>query len=174
MAKAKKQRGRAGLAGSISQGEMLEAVHQIWLAGVGAVANAKKDGPKVFEKLLAEGARMTENSRTAADDAVRSVLEQVQSTVGERVKGARSQTTEALDSLERIFQTRVHRVLNQLGVPSSDEIAALSKRVDALNASVSNLAGKRAKRGVSAKKKKSSRAKARSTSRSKAGSKRAA
>ena len=143
MAKAKKKGSRAGAGHSITQGEMLETVHHIWLAGVGALANAKKDGPQVFEKLLAAGARIHESSRKAADEAVRSALEQVQTTVSERMKGAQSQATEAFDSLEKIFQTRVHRVLHQLGVPSSDEIAALSKRVDALNESVGRMSGAR-------------------------------
>ena len=154
MAKAKKKGSRAGAGHSITQGEMLETVHHIWLAGVGALANAKKDGPQVFEKLLAAGARIHESSRKAADEAVRSALEQVQTTVSVRMKGAQSQATEAFDSLEKIFQTRVHRVLHQLGVPSSDEIAALSKRVDALNESVGRMSGKGARRGPAKSRKK--------------------
>jgi poly(hydroxyalkanoate) granule-associated protein len=78
-----------------------------------------------------------------ADNAVKTALEQVQSTVGSRVKDAQSQATDALDNLEKIFQTRVHRALNRIGVPSADQIASLSKRVQALSDSVGKFATKR-------------------------------
>jgi poly(hydroxyalkanoate) granule-associated protein len=97
----------------------------------------------MLDDLLAEGARIHESSRKAADKAVRSALAEVQDMVGDRMKTAQSQAGETLDNLEKIFQTRVHRVLNQLGVPSADEIAALAKRVDALKDSVGRLTGLR-------------------------------
>lgn len=142
MAKAKKP-SLQGAVHSVSQGEMLEAVHEIWLAGIGAVAAARKEGPQRFEQLLEEGARITDSARKAADNALKSAIEQVQSTVGPRVKDAQAQANEALDNLEKIFQTRVHRALNRIGVPTADELASLAKRVQALSDGVSKLAGKR-------------------------------
>jgi poly(hydroxyalkanoate) granule-associated protein len=133
----------AGAARRAKQGEMLEAMHQIWLAGVGAIASARKRGPKVLDELLEEGARIHESSRKAADKAVRSALSEVQFMVGDRMRTAQTQAGDTLDNLEKIFQTRVHRVLNQLGVPSGDEIAALAKRVDALKASLGGFGGTR-------------------------------
>jgi poly(hydroxyalkanoate) granule-associated protein len=142
MAKTKKPSFQ-GAVHSISQGEMLEAVHQVWLAGIGAVATARKEGPQRFEQLLEEGARISEKARKVADNAVKTALEQVQATVGSRVKDAQSQANDALDNLEKIFQTRVHSALNRIGVPSADEIASLSRRVQALSDSVGKLASKR-------------------------------
>ena len=141
MAKAKKPSFQ-GAVHDISQGDMLEAIHQIWLAGIGAVATARKEGPQRFEQLLEEGARISDKVRNVTDNAVKTALEQVQSTVGSRVKDAQSQANDALDNLEKIFQTRVHRALNRIGVPSADEIALLSKRVQALSDSVGKLATK--------------------------------
>jgi poly(hydroxyalkanoate) granule-associated protein len=142
MAKAKKPSFQ-GAVHDISQGDMLEAIHQIWLAGIGAVATARKEGPQRFEQLLEEGARISDKARKVADNAVKTALEQVQSTVGSRVKDAQSQANDALDNLEKIFQTRVHRALSRIGVPSADQIASLSKRVQALSDSVGKLATKR-------------------------------
>jgi poly(hydroxyalkanoate) granule-associated protein len=142
MAKAKKP-SLQGAVHDISQGDMLEAIHQIWLAGIGAVATARKEGPQRFEQLLEEGARISDKARKVADNAVKTALEQVQSTVGSRVKDAQSQANDALDNLEKIFQTRVHRALNRIGVPSADQIASLSKRVQALSDSVGKFATKR-------------------------------
>jgi poly(hydroxyalkanoate) granule-associated protein len=150
---------------SLSQGDMLEAMHQVWLAGMGAVASARKQGPKMLDELLAEGARIHDTSRKAADKAVRSALAEVQGMVGERVRSAQAQAGETLDNLEKIFQTRVHRVLNQLGVPSADEIHSLARRVDRLNDTVSQLAGKPSGRRGGATRRKGSAAK-RKTARS--------
>lgn len=58
----------------------------------------------------------------------------------ERVSKVRGQATDALDGLEKVFQTRVHRALTQLGVPSAEEVQSLSKRVDRLNANIDKLA----------------------------------
>ena len=142
MAKAKKPSFQ-GAVHDISQGDMLEAIHQIWLAGIGAVATARKEGPQRFEQLLEEGARISDKARKVADNAVKTALEQVQATVGSRVKDAQSQANDALDNLEKIFQTRVHRALNRIGVPSAEEIASLSRRVQSLSDSVGRLANKR-------------------------------
>jgi poly(hydroxyalkanoate) granule-associated protein len=148
MAKAKKPSFQ-GAVHDISQGDMLEAIHQIWLAGIGAVATARKEGPQRFEQLLEEGARISDKARKVADNAVRTALEQVQATVGSRVKDAQSQANDALDNLEKIFQARVHRALSRIGVPSADQIASLSKRVQALSDSVGKLAAKRPPAGRS-------------------------
>jgi hypothetical protein len=49
------------------------------------------------------------------------------------------------DKLESIFEDRVAKALNKLGVPSAKDVAALIARIDALNASVQQLsAGKSA------------------------------
>jgi hypothetical protein len=66
----------------------------------------------------------------------------------------RSQVTTTWDGLEHVFQVRVARALKQLGVPTSEELAALTRKVDALTRSVRELAGKKrpvAKRAVAKK-----------------------
>jgi poly(hydroxyalkanoate) granule-associated protein len=147
---------------SLTQGDMLEAMHQVWLAGMGAVATARKQGPKMLEELLAEGARIHDTSRKQADKAVRSALAEVQEMVGDRVKSAQAQAGETLDGLEKIFQTRVHQVLNQLGVPSADAIQSLARRVDRLNDTVAQLAKAPSGRRRAAAKRRSPAAKSKS------------
>ena len=46
----------------------------------------------------------------------------------------------AWDKLEQVFEERVSKSLNRLGVPTYNDIQALSKQVDQLNASVQELA----------------------------------
>jgi len=122
---------------------LLNAVHQIYLAGLGAVSKAQEGTPKLLEQLIAEGARVHAANRGAAEKALRDVLEGVQSTLNARVSEAKGKATDAFENLEKIFQTRVHRALTQLGVPSAEEIEKLSRRVDLLNGNIVKLAGAR-------------------------------
>lgn len=143
MATRKKRRA----AGSpLTQERLLQAAHEVWLAGIGAVTRAQREGPKLFEQLLRDGSQAYATTRGSAGQALQSAVGRIQSSVGPRVEQARAQAGEALDALEKIFQTRVHRALGQIGVPSSDEIAALSRRVDRLNRNVEQLA--RARKGA--------------------------
>lgn len=123
----------------LSPQALLDAAHQVWLAGVGAVAKARKEGPKAFEQLMKEGARAYSAGRESTQGAIQGMLEQVQERVGERVAEARTQAADALESLENVFQTRVHRALAQLGVPRAEEIQSLGKRVQELNANIERL-----------------------------------
>jgi len=135
----KSRRGTRATANS-AQDKLLDAVHQIWLAGLGAAAKAHRSGPELFQDLVAEGARVHVQTRGAAEKALRGVIGDIQERVNARVGQVRGQAEDTLADLEKIFQTRVHRALTQLGVPRAEEVEALSKRVDQLNANIDKLA----------------------------------
>jgi poly(hydroxyalkanoate) granule-associated protein len=139
MAKRKKSAKSRTVRAGRPQARLLEAVHQVWLAGLGAAAR----GPKLFRDLVAEGARVHIATRRATVKAVRGAFSDVQEGITSRVEQAREQAGDAFENLEKIFQTRVHRALNQLGVPSAEEIASLSKRVDTLNTNIVKLTHRR-------------------------------
>ncbi|HXQ31101.1 MAG TPA: phasin family protein [Steroidobacteraceae bacterium] len=124
---------------------LVDAVHQIWLAGMGALAQAQKDGPRAFETLIVDGAEFIDRSRTHAEKSLREAIATVQSAVAERMQGTRDQATETWDNLEKLFQGRVQRVLHQVGVPTAAEVKALTKRIDTLNSNVASLAKARQK-----------------------------
>jgi uncharacterized small protein (DUF1192 family) len=58
------------------------------------------------------------------------VRDAVESTVGQ----ARGRATDTWDRLEKVFEDRVQRALVKLGVPGRDDVADLSRRVEALTA----------------------------------------
>jgi poly(hydroxyalkanoate) granule-associated protein len=117
-----------------------DAVQQIWLAGMGALARVQKEGPKAFESMIVEGASLLDKSRGQAEATLRDAIATVQAAVEGRVKETKVQATETWDSLEQVFQSRVQQVLKQVGVPTAKDVAALTRRVDQLNASVQSLA----------------------------------
>jgi poly(hydroxyalkanoate) granule-associated protein len=126
-----------------AQTRLLDGMHQIWLAGLGAVSKAQKGTPKLLDELIVEGARVHAKARVSTKKALRGAVHEVQAAFNERIGGARERAGDVYENLEKVFQTRVHRALHQLGVPSSDEVAALSKRVDALNANIAKLGRRR-------------------------------
>jgi len=136
MAKRKSSAKRAGDGAST---RMLDTFHRIWLAGLGAAAKAQRGAPQLMEDLVEEGARVHSQTRGAAEKALQDLLGNTKATLDARVRQVKGQANDALENLEKIFQTRVHRVLTQLGVPSAEEVETLSARVTALNDSVKKL-----------------------------------
>jgi poly(hydroxyalkanoate) granule-associated protein len=136
----RKLRSRSGQDGTPSPStQMLDTLHRIWLAGLGAAAKAQRGAPQLMEELVEEGARVHRETRGAAEKALRELLGNTKATIDARVGQVKGQANDALENLEKIFQTRVHRVLTQLGVPSAEEVESLSARVGALNDSVKQL-----------------------------------
>jgi poly(hydroxyalkanoate) granule-associated protein len=129
--------GRSPASGA--EARLLGTLHQVYLAGLGALSKARSGAPGLFEELVAEGARVHADTRGAAEKALLGVMADVQARVGTHLGRVRGQATDVLDGLEKVFQTRVHRALTQLGVPSAEEVNALSKRVDSLNTNIGKL-----------------------------------
>lgn len=122
---------------------VLDSMNQVWLAGLGAMSKARQGAPLMLQELIAEGARIQTQARGSAEKMLSGLVGEMKSTLNSSVKQVRSQTADALDNLEEMFQTRVHRALTQLGVPSAEDVQKLSHRVEQLNASVNKLASER-------------------------------
>lgn len=118
-----------------------DSAQQIWLAGLGAFAKAQEEGMKVFDALVREGRGIQKRTRTVTEDRITEVTGKVGKVAG----GLSKQATDSWDRLESVFEQRVARALNRLGVPTNTDIRTLIARVDALNASVQALGGKPAR-----------------------------
>jgi poly(hydroxyalkanoate) granule-associated protein len=119
--------------------------HQIWLAGLGALARAQSEGPKVFESLVEEGSAIQDRQREKAQRFAKGTWEDLREMIDTRTEAVRGKASDTMENLEKIFQSRVHKALQQLGVPTSQEIHALSRKVNELNRSVQALT--RSRRG---------------------------
>jgi poly(hydroxyalkanoate) granule-associated protein len=115
-----------GLGDSVRQ-----SAQSIWLAGLGAFGRARSEGDALFEKLVEQGKGLREKARGAADEAMKTVRAQADATA--------SQAQGQWDKLEQVFEERVQRSLNRLGVMTRQEIDDLSRQVEELNASVQAL-----------------------------------
>jgi len=117
-----------------TQANVIENVQHVWLAGMGAVAKAQKEGPAAFQEAVAEGLQLLTRSRTTAEKVIRDVFE-----------SAQGSATETWDNLEALFQSRVQKALQQIGVPTASEIRLLTKRVAELNDNVKALSARSSK-----------------------------
>ena len=124
-------------AGAVSSKSIMESAQQIWLAGLGAFAKAQEQGGHLFETLLKEGSSLEQKTRKLATGKVDDVRDAVESGVTQ----VRERTQETWDRLEQVFENRVSRALNKLGVPGRKDLDELLKRVDELNREVRRLNG---------------------------------
>jgi poly(hydroxyalkanoate) granule-associated protein len=108
-------------------------------AGTGVGRRARKASPKAFQDNVVEGLKLLGKSRSTTRQRVRDAFENAQETLQARVGGAREQAQETWVNLEALFQSRVQRAMHQLGVPTAEEIRALTRRVSELNDSVSRI-----------------------------------
>jgi len=83
-----------------------------------------------------------------AERMIRDAFESAQGSVQSRLGTAREQASETWDNLEALFQSRVQKALQQIGMPNAEEIRLLTKRVAELNENVKALSAKPARRGA--------------------------
>jgi len=126
-----------------AQQQLAQGLQSVLLAGMGALARAQKEGPAAFQDAAIEGFKLLNQSRSAAQRMVRDAFESAQLTLHSRVGGAREQAHETLDNLESLFQSRVQRAMHQLGVPTAEEIRALTRRVGELNDNVRQISARK-------------------------------
>jgi poly(hydroxyalkanoate) granule-associated protein len=128
---------KALAAGATKDNELAQTVrqsaHQIWLAGLGAFSKAQEEGVKVFDALVKEGKTIEARTRKLAESKVA----EMSGTMGRATKTA----TATWDKLEQVFEDRVARALQRLGVPTNKDIQSLAKRVEELTDSVNKLTG---------------------------------
>jgi poly(hydroxyalkanoate) granule-associated protein len=142
---ASRPKARSGARAAGIPAGMIEGVQQIWLAGMGAISRAQRDGPAAFQEAVTEGLKLLERSRSNAERVVRDVFETAQGSMHSRLDSARTQANETWETLEALFQNRVQRSLMQIGVPTADEVRRLTRRVAELNDSVKALTRRQAK-----------------------------
>ena len=101
------------------------SAHQIWLAGLGAMAQAQAEGSKAFENLVSDGLAFQRKSQQEAQQRFQEATDRLTS----MAQGLGQQTAGRFDKLEHVFEERVARALHRLGMPTLQDIADLQARV---------------------------------------------
>ncbi len=119
-------------------GAVKESAQQIWLAGLGAFSKAQEEGSKVFDTLVKEGLSIQRKTQAVAEEKISSATNKMATMATDITSKAGHQW----DKLENIFEERVAKALNKLGVPSAKDVDALIARIDELNRNVQKMSGK--------------------------------
>ncbi len=116
---------------------------QIWLAGLGAYAKVGKEGAGYIKGLVSEGEGIERQGKklvTTQVEAANSQLDSVKQSVSSNVSSVKSKVEVQFDKIEKLFDRRVASALNRVGIPSRQDVDALSAKLDVLNALVARVA----------------------------------
>ena len=109
------------------------APDNVWLAGMGALAQAQARGTQALDALVREGLAQQAKAREAAETEM--------TKAAERLSAMTLGSANPWDRLGGIFEGRVQQALERLGVPSPELLTALLARIEALEARVAALVG---------------------------------
>lgn len=109
------------------QAEVTESAYRIWLAGLGAIAYTQETGGRLFTDLVQRGRDMEAQARLSTPDMTVTL------------RDARGKAMTAWQQLSKGVDEQVTAALHRMGVPTRNEIATLSKRVELLTASIEKL-----------------------------------
>lgn len=113
------------------QSELKDSVHKIFLAGLGALSTAEEEGSKLFNNLVERG--------ETYENRGKETWEGVKEKVDEARQKAKEQAGSTYGKVESQVDETVASALGRMGVPSRDEIATLTKRVEELTAQVEKM-----------------------------------
>lgn len=112
-----------------------QSAHDIWLAGLGAMAQAQARGSQAFESLVQEGLAFQRQSQAQAQQRFEEATErfsQLTQSLGQQASGR-------MDKLEQVFEDRVARALHRLGMPTLQDLTQLQMRVQDLEQQLAKL-----------------------------------
>lgn len=127
------------------------SAQQIWQAGLGALVRAQREGGDAFAKLVKDGAEVQHRTQQMAEEKFSGVA----LSVARLADNLGKQAAGSWEKLGSAFEDRVSRSLKGMGIPSQNDIHALTRQIEELNKSVNVLLGREGapkKRALSAAK----------------------
>jgi poly(hydroxyalkanoate) granule-associated protein len=119
---------------------ILDAANKIWMAGLGAVHTAEKEGSKLFKSLVEKGTDFQAVRREISQKQLEKIGEIVKGGVGS-VKGKIDDITQQKEAMwDRLnVEQTFASVMKTFGVATKKEIDSLNKKIDALSKAVGEM-----------------------------------
>jgi poly(hydroxyalkanoate) granule-associated protein len=117
---------------------ILDAANKIWMAGLGAVQTAEKEGSKLFKTLVEKGTDFQAVRREISQKQLEKIGQIVKGGVGS-VKGKIDDITQHKEGMWdklKVEQTFAS-VIKTFGVATKKEIDGLNRKIDTLSKAVS-------------------------------------
>lgn len=102
--------------------------NEVWLAGLGALAQVQAQGSKAFEKLVGDGLAFQRKSQEQAQQR----LQEATARLTDLAQDFGQHAAVRVDKLEHLFEERVAKALQRLGMPTLQDMQVLQARIHAL------------------------------------------
>lgn len=122
--------------------------NEVWLAGLGALAQVQAQGSKAFEKLVSDGLSFQRKSQEQAQQR----LQEATARLTDLAQDFGQQASVRVDKLEHLFEERVAKALQRLGMPTLQDMQVLQARIHALEEQLAKSSAARAPAKAAAKK----------------------
>ena len=138
--------------------EFTHQLENVFLAGLGALANAQKMGGETFDALVKDG----EKFRKEASKKTDKMIDDVQKNVRGMSEGAQDKAEGLLDrvrdrtnitKLQSAFDKRVADAMDRLNVPSKNDIDKINRKLDKILRAIESTAKPAAKKKTATKRK---------------------
>jgi len=100
------------------------SARRIWLAGLGAIAEAEQRGDEIFESLVESG--------EGYEKTLKEPIGKASGAFKESVSTAKSKASSALGDLERIVDEKGAAAMKTMGLASRAEVESLRREVERL------------------------------------------
>ncbi len=115
--------------------EFTEQLDHVFLAGLGAFANAQKMGSETFESLVKDGekfrkeaSKKTEKLIDDVQDSVRDMREEAEDKAEGLLDRVRDRSS--LNKLQNAFDKRVADAMDRMNVPSKNDIDKINRKLN--------------------------------------------
>jgi poly(hydroxyalkanoate) granule-associated protein len=138
--------------------EFTEQLDNVFLAGLGAFANAQKMGSETFESLVKDGEKFRKEASKKTEkliDDVQDSVRDMRDDAEERAEGLldRVRDRSKLNKLQSAFDKRVADAMDRMNVPSKNDIDQINRKLNKILKSVETKAKKPAAKKKTASKK---------------------
>ena len=103
------------------------------------MGKAQEETGKLVDSLVREGEKLRDQTLKLAGDAAEEAKERVEE-ARSLVESAKTKAGDTLDNLEQLFEERVARALQRLGVPTHNDLQDIARRLDEINDRIKSLA----------------------------------
>ena len=121
---------------------VIETAKSLFLAGLGLIALAKKEGEKLLqdsEKTLKTLAKEGEKFEKDLEKQAKTTVNKVTKKAEGRLQAVRKNVEKTFSKAEKIVEKRVEKTMENIGVPTVDDIKKLDRRIAELQKEIKNL-----------------------------------
>lgn len=122
---------------------LADQARDIWMAGLGALSAVEEEGAKLFNTLVQRGEeweRTGQKQLQAAASSAKKQADDATDAAKETVKEMTAATARIIDDLEERIESAVEPVLERMGVPNKQDLAALTSQIEMLTEKLERIA----------------------------------